>query len=129
MKTQISLTGMPSSPALKEYTSKHLNSLKRRLSNGRKAYEDARLQVRIRATAHKPTGLAKAFEAEILISIPHRSWIVIRKKSPDVHIAVSSAIEAAETAMRRDTEKREQGRRTVGRSHRSVRKLKRQTGL
>jgi ribosome-associated translation inhibitor RaiA len=125
METRIYFTGMPTSASMEDFIGTHLTSLKRRLNKGRKSYAASHIDVRLRVTGHKPTGLPKGFEAEVLVAIPHRSWIVIRKKHANPQIAVSTAITAAEKVMRRETEKGEHGRRRLGKTRRLVREFKR----
>lgn len=114
------------SEALEDYTRKHVESLMRRLD--RRPGKTKSIEVQFKLDAKAPLGSLKNSEVMISYRYPGVKKILhVKKTGMDLRIVLNEAIHAAETVIRRTSEKSESGRRTVGKSKRFVRDLKRVT--
>lgn len=89
-------------------------------------HHDAKITLRGIVLGRKAKdGEAKMFEAEILVKIPRsKKPFVVKKKGTDFRTAISDAADAMETLLHKDAEIKEHGRKTVGKTHRTVRQVK-----
>ena len=112
------------STALEEYTDKHITGLMRRLD--RRGGKSKSIEVQFRLDAKAPFGSLKNSEVMISYKYPGAKKIIhVKKMGIDLRKVLIEAIEATEKVIRRISEKNETGRRTIGKTKRSVRALKR----
>lgn len=123
MDIQFQLTDFSSTNALQDYVVKRFHAIKRRVDA---RFHDSNVLLRGQITAKTDEGHAKEFQAELILKVPRsRTPYIVKKVNVDFRTAVSDAIHALETLLRRDSEKRERSRKTVGKSLKLVRKVKR----
>lgn len=70
-------------------------------------------------------GEAKSFEAELLVKIPRKAAIVVKKKGTDFRTAISDAADSMEVLLHKNAKIAEHGRKTLGKTHKMVRQAKR----
>ena len=110
--------------ALENYTQKHIESLLRRLD--RRRGESKSIEVQFKLDAKAPLGSLKNSEVMISYRYPGIQNILhVKKMGIDLRKVLNEAIHAAETLIQRKSEKSEGGRRTLGRSKRLVRNIRR----
>lgn len=90
-------------------------------------HKDAKISLHGKVLGRKSTdGEAKMFEAEILVKIPRsKTPFVVKKKGSDFRTAISDAADAMEILLHKDSSKLEHSRKTIGKSHQTVRQAKR----
>lgn len=116
------------STALEAYTRKHIEGLMRRLD--RRAGAAKSIDVQFKLDAKAPLGSLKNSEVFISYRYPGlKSVIRVKKNGVDLRQVLIEAIDSTEKVVRRNTEKSEAGRRTLGKTKRTVRALKRSTSL
>lgn len=109
--------------AIDKYIEKRLRSLQKRLDA---RYVNPVLTLRGSVSGRGPDGKPKKFEAEILVKVPRvKTPFVVKKKNTDFRSALSDAADAMEKVLRRDSEKLERSRKTMGRTLKPVRASRR----
>lgn len=127
MQLFIQFPDFSNTAAIDKYIEKRLRSIYRRLDG---VYENPVITLRGSVLNRRPDGAPKNFEAELLVKVPKsRSRFVVKKKNKDFRSALSDAADAMETVLRRDSEKSERTRKTLGKSLYPVRKVKRSASL
>src|SRR3989338_5647355 len=122
LRSSIRFLNVDSSAALKKRLAKHLQTLERRFGSlRRRILVDLRLLNR----ARRPNGTLKRVQAEILLKIPGKGLKVVKKYGRDARKISKQAIDTVEKILRRESEKTVAGRRTIGKTKRAVRKVKR----
>ena len=112
------------SVALENYTRKHLNDLLRRLD--RRPGGPKSIEVQFKLDAKAPLGSLKNSEVMIRYRYPGvKNTLHVKKTGIDLRKVLVAAIRATETVIQRASEKSEGGRKTIGKSKRFVRSLKR----
>ncbi len=112
------------SPALEAYTEKHIGSLMRRID--RRPGERKYIEVSFKLDARAPLGSVKNSEVVVEYRYPGiKKNLRVKKNGTDLRRVLIEAIEATEKVIRRESEKSEAGRRTLGHSKRQVRSLRR----
>lgn len=110
-----------SSKALDAYVREQCSSLVERISSHPNKYK---LRMSVRPEARNKDGKIKSFHVEGIIVIPRKSDLRASKKGGDVKKAIESVVASLEKQVRRQTEKQERSRKTVGRSLKPVREFK-----
>lgn len=112
------------SPALETYTQKQVENLMRRLD--RRVGQTKSIEVQFKLDAKAPLGTLKNSEVMISYRYPGMKKILhLKKTGVDLRKVLNEAISATENVIQRATEKSESGRRTLGKTKRLVRDLKR----
>ncbi len=112
------------STALETYTRKHIEGLMRRLD--RRNGQAKSIDVQFKLDAKAPLGSLKNSEVMVSYKYPGLKKVIhVKKNGIDLRAVLLDAIDATEKVIRRDTEKVESGRRTLGKSKRTVRDMKR----
>lgn len=110
--------------ALETYTEKHIGSLTRRL-NFRPGLNKS-IEINFKLDAKAPYGTVKNNEVMISYKYPGiAETFHVKKKGNDLRVVLLDAIKATETVIRRASEKMESGRRTLGKTKKSVRTINR----
>lgn len=113
--------------AIDKYVEKRLRTLQKRLDA---RYKDHKISLKGAVLGRSPDGRPKEFMAEILVKLPKsKKPFITKKRAGDFRSAVSEAVDAMETILRRDSEKSERGRKTLGKSLYPVRRVKRSAEL
>lgn len=127
-KIKIRFVNFDRSLALEDYTEKHIANLVRRLD--RRPGETKSIEVQFKLDARAPLGTVKNSEVMISYKYPGvKNILHVKKNGTDLRKVLIEAIHATETVIQRATEKTEGGRRTLGRTKRSVRRLKEENTL
>lgn len=127
MQLFIQFPDFSNTTAIDRYIERRLKTLQRRLDA---RYENSTITLRGSVLGRKSDGKPKSFEAELLIKVSKaRKPFVAKKKNSDFRAALSDAADAMETILRRDSEKSERSRKTLGKSLYPVRKVKRNARL
>ena len=122
MQLFIQFPDFSNTTAIDKYIEKRLKTLERRL-DGR--YENPVITLRGAVLNRRPDGKPKSFEVEILVKVPKsKAVFVVKKRGFDFRTALGDAADAMETILRRDSEKAERSRKTLGKSLYPVRKIK-----
>lgn len=112
------------SPALETYAEKHVESLVRRLDS--RPGQSKSIEVHFKLDAKAPYGTVKNNEVMISYKYPGITKIFhVKKKGIDLRVVLMDAIRATETVIRRASEKMEGGRKTLGKTKKSIRELNR----
>ncbi len=107
---------------LETYVLKRFQTLKRRIDT---RFHNASVLLRGMVVARNGDGQAESFMAELSVKVPRsRTPYIVKKTENDFRSAVSEAVHAMEALLRRDSEKRERSRKTVGKSLKLVSKVK-----
>lgn len=110
--------------ALETYTEKHIGSLIRRLDS--RPGQNKSIEVHFKLDAKAPYGTVKNNEVMIFYKYPGIANVFhIKKKGNDLRVVLLDAIKATETVIRRASEKMEGGRKTLGKTKKSVRTISR----
>lgn len=127
MQLFIQFPDFSNTAAIDKYIEKRLRTLQKRLDA---RYDNPVLTLRGAVLNRKPDGKPKTFEAELLVKVPKsKAPFIAKKKNTDFRSALSDAADAMEAMLRRDSEKLERSRKTVGKSLYPVRKVKRTATL
>lgn len=114
---KLKYVGVEKSEALDAYVRKHCNGLLRRISVHPSKYK---LKFCIRPEARKIDHSISSFSVEGAIVITGRTELRAKAKAKDVKVAIDKVIKNLEVKVRRDTEKRERSRKTIGKSLKPV---------
>lgn len=110
--------------ALESYTRKHVSGLLRRLD--RRHGKSKSLEVQFKLDAKAPLGILKNSEVMISYRYPGIQKILhVKKMGVDLRIVLIEAIHAIQSMIQKESEKSEGGRRTLGKSKKTVRSMKR----
>lgn len=121
MKLQIKFINFDKSPALETFVKSHLGALKRRLKT--KKVDLAKIKVSLRLDAKAPMGQLKNSQATIQARVPGiPKSFVASQKDANLRVAVKEASVAITKMVRRETEKKERSRKTMGKTMRRVRR-------
>jgi hypothetical protein len=121
---KIRFVNFQKSDALEVYTKKHIENLMRRLD--RRPGASKSIEVQFRLDAKAPLGSIKNSEVMISYRYPGiKNIFHIKKNGTDLRKVLVEAILATEKTIRRESEKAEGGRRTLGKSKRTIRELRR----
>lgn len=127
MQLFIQFPDFSNTSALDSYIEKRLKTLHKRLDA---RFKDPKVSLRGAVLGRAADGRPKEFMAELIVKLPKsKKPFVAKKKGPDFRTALSEAADAMEKIIRRDSEKSERSRKTLGKSLYSVRKIKRQAAL
>ena len=123
MDLDFKFKGFTTTGSIETYIEKRFHTLQRRLDE---RYNNAKVTLRGSVYARTPQGQAKSFTAELIVKVPrNKSPFVVKKTDKNFRSACSEAVAAMEKVLRRDSEKTERSRRTLGRTLRSVRESRR----
>lgn len=123
MQIKYQFKDFESTPAIREFVEKRFHTLKRRIDA---RFHDSNVFLRGEVVARNLEGKAKSFLAEIMVKVPRsKAPYIVKKTKSNFRVALSEAVHAMETLLRRDSEKIERSRKTVSKSLRLVRKVKR----
>lgn len=123
MQIDYQFTDFESTPAIYEFMEKRFQTIKKRIDA---RFHHSKVFLRGSVLARTPQGKAKKFLAELSVKVPRsKAPYIVKKSKDDFHAALSEAVQAMEKLLRRDSEKMERSRKTVGKSLKSVRKVKR----
>lgn len=127
MQLFIQFPDFSNTASIDNYIERRLKTLQRRLDA---RFESPTITLRGSVLGRKSDGKPKSFEAELLVKVPKsKTPFVAKKRSSDFRSALSDAADAMETILRRDSEKSERSRKTLGKSLYPVRKVKRNAKL
>ncbi len=127
MQLFIQFPDFSNTAAISTYIEKRLRTLHRRLDA---RYKSPILTLRGAVLDRHSDGSPRRFRAEISVKIPRsKSPLFVKKVNTDFRSALSDAADAMETLLRRDSEKRERSRKTLGKSLSPVSKVKRSARL
>lgn len=122
MQLFIQFPDFSNTSALDKYMEKHLRSLQTRLEA---RYNNPVITLRGAVMGRTPDRKPKKFQAEILVKVPRsKAPFVVKKTAEDFRSALALAVDAMETMIRRESEKAERSRKTVGKSLYPVRRIK-----
>ncbi|MCB0351413.1 MAG: HPF/RaiA family ribosome-associated protein [Bdellovibrionales bacterium] len=122
MEIEFQFNGFKNTKTLETYVVKRFQTLKRRIDT---RFHDSNVLLRGSIVAKNSEGHAESFLAELSVKVPRsRTPYMVKKTETDFRTAVSEAVHAMETLLRRDSEKRERSRKTVGKSMKLVSKVK-----
>lgn len=122
LRSKIKFVNIDKSAAFKQAIEKRLRSLKRRFLSVRKSIS---LDLLLRERARNPNGTLKRVEAEVQVRMPGKSAQLVKKQGADIRRVATDALKAVEKLIRRESKKDVAGRRTLGKTKKKVRKLKR----
>ena len=111
----------PASRAFDAYVQRHASTLVRRISKSHGRYK---VSFSLRPVARKSDGSVKSFKFVGKISIRGGGQIRAEEKAANPKDAALNVIRSLEKQLRRQTEKMERSRKTVGRSLKPIRELK-----
>lgn len=127
MQLLIQFPDFSDTAAIHEYIQKRLRTLHRRLDV---RYQNPILTLRGRVLDRRADGTPRTFRAEISIKIPRsKTPLFAQKVGTDFRTALSDAVAAMEKILRRDSEKRERSRKTIGKSLYPVSRVKKSGAL
>lgn len=127
MQLFIQFPDFSNTSALDSYIEKRLKTLHKRLDA---RFQNPKISLRGAVTGRASDGRPKEFMAELMVKLPKsKKPFITKKKSIDFRTALTEAADAMEAIIRRDSEKAERSRKTVGKSLFPVRKVKRQAAL
>lgn len=109
----VKFVGLPNSKALDKYVRSHCNGLLKRIAAHPQKYQ---IKFSIKPEAKNQEAQVSSFKVDGSVTIVGRKSLRASAKGPDVKKMVDQVIEALETKIRRETEKRERSRKTVGQS-------------
>jgi ribosome-associated translation inhibitor RaiA len=109
--------GISRSEALDDYVRKQSNGLLQRISVRPNKYK---LKFRVSPEARKSDGSIYSFSVEGVVTITGRKELRAKAKDADAKKAIDKVIKALEGKVRRETEKTERSRKTVGKSLKPV---------
>lgn len=122
-KIKIRFVNFDRSLALEDYTEKHIANLVRRLD--RRPGETKSIEVQFKLDARAPLGTIKNSEVMISYRYPGvKNILHIKKNGTDLRKVLIEAIHATETVIQRASEKSEGGRRTLGKTKKSIQKFR-----
>lgn len=110
--------GIPTSKALDVYVRRHCQSLLKRISARPDRYH---LKFRVQPIAKNFEGAISYFQVDGGLVITGRKTLRASAEGDNIKQAVDKVIEALEKQLRRETEKRERSRKTMGRTMELVR--------
>ncbi|MGE3681120.1 MAG: HPF/RaiA family ribosome-associated protein [Bdellovibrionales bacterium] len=105
------------SPTLSDFVEKRLQTLVRRY---RDWGDGLIIRLHVDLVNRKASGAPRLFEVMAEVIRPKSKPLVVRKRNKDLRQAVTAGVESLEKLVRRESEKRERSRKTVGRSLKSV---------
>ncbi len=106
------------SPALDSFVRKQCSSLAQRLESHPNKYK---ISLSIKANSKNTEGRVTTYEVIGAIKIARQGQLRVSKKGHDPKKLVSSVVDALNKQLRRQTEKQERSRKTLGRSLKPVR--------
>jgi ribosome-associated translation inhibitor RaiA len=110
------------SEALEVFVEKHLGSLLRRYE--KRAKGPHKLQVHFKLDAKAPMGKLKNSEVFIAYKYPGTSKeVIVKKQGSDLRQVLQEASHSLNSAVQKLTEKNESGRRTQGKTKKSVKQI------
>lgn len=122
MEIDFQFPDFKSTKTIETYVVKRFQTLKRRIDT---RFHTSQVILRGTVVARNNEGHAEKFMAELSVKVPRsKAPYIVKKTESDFRTAVSEAVLAMEALLRRDSEKRERSRKTVGRSMKLVSKVK-----
>lgn len=119
MPIEIRFVNFDRSQALETFVEKHVGALLRRYQ--KQVNGPHKLQVYFKLDAKAALGNLKNSEVLILYKYPGTSKeVVVKKQGADLRKALQDAVKALNSAVQKLTEKKESGRRTIGKTKRHV---------
>ncbi len=112
---------MDNSKALDQFVQKQCAALAKRMESRPNKYK---ISLTVEASSRTPEGVANMYKATGVIKVSRQADIRASKSNRDVKQALIDVVAALEKQIRRQTEKQERSRKTLGKSLKPVRHMK-----
>jgi ribosome-associated translation inhibitor RaiA len=118
----LAFTNFPTSPALESLVNKRIEQLSKHLDRLPRA---AKVDVRLSITGLSAKGLMNQGTAEVEVNISQKQRFFSKTSGRDFQAVINKTFTAIEGQVRKQHEKDSAGRRTVGKTNKAVRAIKR----